>query len=117
MNVQTVQKMHLVTIGTQGPGQIEQPQGFGPEVICRKIPDIGIDEEDVGRRCHGVKFKIQIFKCRSQKSKFKVQNAKCKTSEQNVKICWTRKNGFLNCRIFMKLNILNFTLFILKFEL
>ena len=58
MDVQTVQQMDLIPIGPQAPGQIEQPQRFGPEIISGKIPDIGIDQEDVRGRCHRAKFKF-----------------------------------------------------------
>ena len=51
MNIQTIQQMDLIPIGPQGPGQIEQPQRFGPEVKSGKIPESGIDQEEVrGRR-------------------------------------------------------------------
>ena len=55
--------MNLITIGPQGPAQIKQPQGFGPKVKGAKIPDIGIDQEDVRgediRKVQGIRFKVQ----------------------------------------------------------
>jgi hypothetical protein len=43
MDIQTIQKMQLITIVPKNPGQIEQPQGFGPEIKSGKVPDMGID--------------------------------------------------------------------------